>query len=745
MPRNTGPADRMILAVALVILAAVSAMGAFSLVAAERIDASAGRRWTDLVGESLQRRASDLQRDLASFAHWDESVLRTAFFLDAPWVHRNFGKWLHDTRHHDRAYIVMGDRVTYAAIDGEMVAARTAPFAAAAIMPIVRGVESAYASEAAQAAAQESRSGEETRPNIAPVFRAGYATVDGVPALVGAISITPDLGRVVSPTRTPPIAVTVEFLDGDFLRDLIAELHLGDPAVSHERPGEDRLAVPIPFSDPAERPAWLSWLPEKAGATLLRALLPSLIGTAVLLLAASVIVLWFARRATADLAESEALASRLAFVDPLSGLANRAMFLRTLAARLPRTGGTSRLAVLFVDLDGFKDINDTLGHQFGDLLLSEVGSRLQHLASVDGLAARFGGDEFVLLLPIGPDKAELEQLCTNILEVLRQPFSIGAHTIVIGGSVGAVVAPDHSSSADELIRLADIAVYRAKAEGRATFRVFEPSMEAELRRRREVELELASALDRGEITAYFQPQMAIDGEMVIGCEALARWQHPRRGMIPPWEFISIAEQSGLITRLDMYVLRQACLAARDWGGIKLGVNLSAVDFLSHDLVRNIAAILEETGFEPSRLEVEITETLLVGNQPEAFTILSALREMNVRIALDDFGSGYSSLGYIRRFRIDSLKIDRSFIQNIGVTDDAPAIIDCVVRLARALGVTVTAEGVETRAQLRYLASVGCHHAQGYLFGTPMRREDFEQYLSQRLPRREYGEFRAASK
>lgn len=718
--------DRMILAVALVIAAAIASMIAFSLLAAERVDQAARDRWNVLILESLSRRAGDLQRDLASFAHWDESVLRTAYFLDVNWVHENFGRWLHDTQGHDRSYVVLESGLGYAAINGSLMPTDIAPFDADAMLPLVRGVEAAFKEQVAQAALT-TRQNERPR-ELPPVFRAGYMRVEGRPALVGAISITPDYGRVVSPTRVPPIAVTVVFLDAGFLGDLIAELHVVAPTITNAPPEESRQSVLIPFHDGTIAPAWLSWIPENPGASLLRALLPALMGTAILLLAAAIIILWYARRATHELAKSEALASRLAYVDSLCGLANRAMLMRTLRDRLVRVSPGARLAVFFLDLDGFKDINDTLGHHVGDMLLAEIGARLGALKLRSLLASRFGGDEFVLLATVGDDDQEIETIGAQVLDTVRRPARIAGQMLALSGSIGATVAPDHGTEASELIRLADIAVYRAKSEGRGCFRLFTPRMEREVVRRRDLEIELRRALAEGELAVYYQPQFSVDGETVIGFEALVRWLHPVQGLISPGEFIPVAEQSGLVTELDMWVLRRVCEQTRGWGDTKVAVNLSPVDFRSRDLAETVRSILRETDFPPERVEIEITENLLFGNQPEAFAALAALRNLGIRIALDDFGSGYSSLGYIRRFRVDTIKIDRSFIQNIGHTEDAAAIIDCVVRLARALAITVTAEGVETREQLRYLQSVGCHHVQGFLLSAPVPLASVGRFL-----------------
>ena len=741
IPIDSGPrfatakaSDRTILAVALVVCAAIVAMGAFALLAAERVDAAARQRWDELVAHALESRTSLLQRDLASFAHWDESVLRTAYFLDVDWVHRNFGKWLRDHEGHDRSYIVLGTSVAYAAVEGRQVpaeqapdqpvAGERAPFDARAILPFVLDVQKAFAE-------QPSHAGTAAGLGVPSVFRAGYVRVEGRPALVGAISVTPDYGRVIPPEQPPPVAVTVLFIDQPFLDDLARDLRIADPAVSTVPPEAGRQGVAIPFGGREEQPAWLVWTPNNPGTALLRALLPALIAATTLLLAAAVIVLWHARRAVRNLAASEAYASRLAYVDPLCGLANRAMLMRVLGGRLAgikADGG--RLAVYFLDLDGFKDINDTLGHHVGDMLLSAIGTRLKELPTPGVLASRFGGDEFVILAPVGEAPGEVEAIGATILESVRRPTSIGGHSLVVSGSIGATLAPTDSTEGSELIRLADIAVYRAKADGRGTMRRFEPRMEREVRQKRDIELDLRRALKENELTLFYQPQFASDGRTVVGFEALVRWLHPLHGAISPADFIPIAEQSDLITELDLWAVRRACEQAKDWGAARVGVNLSPVDFRRPDLAGAIGRILQEIGFPPERLEIEITENLLFGNQPEAFAALAAFRSMGMRIALDDFGSGYSSLGYLRRFRVDTIKIDRSFVQNIGRTDDAPAIIDCVVRLARALAISVTAEGVETREQLRYLQSVGCHQLQGFLLARPMPVASLGGHLDQ---------------
>lgn len=735
IPLDSGAAsakasDRTFIAVALVVCAAVVAMGAFALLAAERVDSATRARWGSLVAHTLERKTADLQRELRTFAHWDESVLRTAYYLDADWVHRNFGQWLYQSEHHSRSYVLIDDAVAYASIDGEFSSTPDPPFDRAALMPYVEAVRGAVAIRSGDASHEREGLG-------VPTFRSGFTRVEGRPAIVGAVNITPDYGRVMPPDHTPPVALSVMFLDAPFLKRISDELRLDQPRVSDTPPQKGWQGVSVPF-DGNTKPAWLVWLPDNPGTALLEALLPALAAVTLLLLSGAAVVLWHARSATRSLAESEAYASRLAYLDPLCGLANRTMLMRVLGERLKLVTPQNRLAVFFLDLDGFKDINDTLGHHVGDLLLSDMSDRLKVLPVAGLMASRFGGDEFVLLAPVSEEPGAVAGIGALILEAVRKPISVGGHALTISGSIGATVAPTDSMDASELIRLADIAVYRAKAEGRGILRQFEPGMEQDVRRRRDIATDLQRALRDNEMTMFYQPQFAADGRTVVGFEALIRWIHPSRGLVSPGEFIPIAEQSDLITELDMWALRRACQEARDWAPATLAVNLSPIDFRMKDLVGTIARILAETGFPAQRLEIEITENVLLGSQPEAYAALSELRDMGVRIALDDFGSGYSSLGYLRRFRVDTVKIDRSFVQNIGLTDDAAAIIDCVVRLARAMAITVTAEGVETRDQLRYLKSVGCHQIQGYLLATSVPAPGIERYLGhlQRMPERD---------
>jgi predicted signal transduction protein with EAL and GGDEF domain len=323
---------------------------------------------------------------------------------------------------------------------------------------------------------------------------------------------------------------------------------------------------------------------------------------------------------------------------------------------------------------------------------------------------------------------EIGVISRHVLESLRQQTPAGDHLLAVTASVGVAIAPDHGDDPGTLLRRADIALYRARIEGRGTLRMFDPGYEDALHKRGKMERELAGALASEEFFVLFQPQLSADGERIVGVEALVRWNHPDRGIVTPTEFIPIAEHSGLIVRLDEWVLRRACEQGTKWPEISLAVNLSPSNFHHSDMVIRLRRILSETDFDPRRLEIEITENMLLNATPEVLGQLAEMRRMGIRIVLDDFGTGYSSLGYLRHFPVDKIKIDKSFVHNLGITEEAAAIIECVARLGRALSLTITAEGVETGEQHRFVRAAGCHQLQGFLFSKAVSPEKISGML-----------------
>ena len=431
-----------------------------------------------------------------------------------------------------------------------------------------------------------------------------------------------------------------------------------------------------------------------------------------------------ARRARDELA-------RLANVDALTGLANRYRFGRELS-RLHEVdaGQAPTCALLFLDLDNFKNINDSLGHAVGDQLLRCVGDRLRGMVREGTVLARLGGDEFALLLWSHTDPLAVDTLCRHILEMLSEPYQLEDVRVEVRASIGIALAPRDGSDPESLLKCADLALYAAKAGGRNTYRFFDSAMAENARARVRLQHELGVALANEQFAVHYQPQYHLGTRQVIGFEALVRWQHSERGLIGPGEFIPVAEETGQIVPLGTWVLRQACRDAVHWPGhLRVSVNLSAVQFRSSSVVDVVDMALADSGLPPERLELEVTESALIEDHEGAQATLMALRSRGIRVALDDFGTGYSSLAYLRRFPMDKLKIDGMFVRSLDSDQDAQAVVTAIIRLAKALRLDTTAEGVETQEQMVMLRALGCDDVQGYLVSRPIPAAQVAPYLA----------------
>ncbi|WP_244413913.1 putative bifunctional diguanylate cyclase/phosphodiesterase [Methylorubrum extorquens] len=410
--------------------------------------------------------------------------------------------------------------------------------------------------------------------------------------------------------------------------------------------------------------------------------------------------------------------AHLAHHDALTGLPNRTFLSESLHQSL-RDPDRVCLAVLSLDLDGFKAVNDRYGHPGGDALLVCVAERLQTKVSGGDIVARFGGDEFVVLNVAFTSPSEVEDLAHRLIESLSTPIPLDNESVTIGVSIGIAFAPTDGRTAEELLKNADAALYRAKTAGRGTFRFFEPEMDRKLQARQRLVQDLRNALTRDELRLDYQPFVRSETGVISGCEALLRWRHPERGMISPAEFIPLAEESGLIVPIGMWVIQQACREAASWPSThRISVNVSPVQFRSRDLPQVILAALTSSGLAPARLEVEVTEAVLIDDADTALDILRQIRSLGVRVALDDFGTGYSSLSYLRRFPFDKIKIDRSFVRELDTRHDSQVIVQAIHDMAQGLGMTVTAEGVETEDQAKRLRQTGCEELQGFLYSRP---------------------------
>ncbi len=433
----------------------------------------------------------------------------------------------------------------------------------------------------------------------------------------------------------------------------------------------------------------------------------------------------------ADREELQARSQYLAYHDSLTGLGNRLLFKEQLDEALRDVSVTPHpLAVLFLDLDGFKAVNDTLGHSVGDLLLKSIAVKLRDLLPSTDRIARLGGDEFAILQMSSPQPTSSTSLAERIIEIVAEPHNIDGHDVTVGASVGIAIARPGEMSTENLLKSADLAMYSAKSEGRGTYRIFDPQMDAIVQTRRSLERDMRTSLALGGFELYYQPLVNLQTKRVTAFEALMRWNHKDRGAVPPSEFIPVAEDMGLIIQLGEWALRCACIEAAEWpDDIRVCVNLSPLQFSKGNLVSTVVSALASSGLSASRLELEITESVLLEKSERNISILNQMRELGVRISMDDFGTGYSSIGYLRSFPFDKIKIDQSFVRDLLIDEGSLAIVRAIAGLGVSFGMTTTAEGVETEEQMRCLNLEGCVEVQGYFYSKPVPTSEIARVLA----------------
>ena len=546
---------------------------------------------------------------------------------------------------------------------------------------------------------------------------------DGRPMLLTVAAIVPDRDYALL-TAEPRYLVTIRVIDATVLRALGADLLLADFRFVRSVPPGTSLNVLPRYSADGSRVGYFVWTPQLPGPTIWRGTAP-LLATWIFLflavLAGGVKIVRRMRETTQHLQLSEAQAQHNALHDPMSGLANRLHFAERLreelacAIRQRAQGGQGDVFVAYIDLDAFKTVNDTMGHHVGDELVTQVARRLRDGLLQTDLIARFGGDEFVVLRRTTGGLGAANALGRQVVGLMAEPFIISGHSLGVTCSCGISWGPGQTEDAAELLRRADIALYRAKQGGRARYRCYTNGMDATERLARELELELRRAIANDELQAHFQPIVDLSTWQIEGFEALLRWPHPERGDIGPGVFVPIAEQSGLMVPLGTWMLRRVFTQCRDWPASDISINLSPIQIMAQGFVETIQALVEETGISPRRVILEVTEGVMLDRSEHVAQSLRTLQGMGFRIALDDFGIGYSSLSYLRSFQFDRIKIDRSFVQNIETDHDAQSILGAIVALGQTLRMKVVAEGVETELQRRLVHAAGCELVQGHLF------------------------------
>jgi diguanylate cyclase (GGDEF)-like protein len=682
-------------------------------------DEAAIRRQTHLLELAVRQGIADVRKDQEASTNWDDAVVRVRQRpLDMEWLDTNLGVWFNTYYGHDETYVLDGDdRAVYAMEAGKRADPRAFSAVSAHALPLVAQLRGLLREEYVP----PESSGELTAGVV------DIAVVRGRPAILSLKPIVSETGNIAQAPGSHSVHISLRYLDGSFLADISRSFEIEGAAFAWEKTGAT--SIPIRSRNRATV-GYVNWRPFRPGEAVAKRMIPVLLLALALIGIGLSLLLHRNLRSRLALEASRAQAQHLAFHDPLTSLPNRALFDDRLNQALAATRRQGSAAVALMDLDRFKHVNDTLGHLAGDALIREFGKRLGALVREMDTIARIGGDEFALLLPGSPSKADVERLCERILTAVREPFNVLGSEARVGVSVGVVFVPEDGSERTDVLRKADIALYRAKEEGRDRFVLFEPHMDETVRLRATIEEDLRRALASGtELAVHYQPQMSASGLEIVGVEALVRWEHPTRGPIAPDQFIPIAESTGLICDLGDWVMRQACVAAHRWPALMVAVNVSPVQFRSRDFLDRQLAIVEEAGITPDRIQLEVTEGVLLDSDAIVGDALQKLRAAGFTIALDDFGTGYSSLSYLGKFDVDKIKIDRSFIRALGETVDSTAIVTAVLALGKGLGLSVTAEGVETAGQRKFLEAAGCNEMQGFLFSPALPFAELEARLS----------------
>jgi len=707
------------------------------LTSAQRADEVAFNSEQQLIRQSVADHGQHALRLVESIAATPRATVKIRDSYDPQWADQRIGQWLAKFNFDVVAIVDADDRVEYAhssaAADAAASDLATSNLAtsdlatdlAAELAPSVEFLHGRLSAMPAHAVSLLDGQ-DPANPGRSTVAVQNFL---GKPALVAAVAIGSD-ADLPHGNDHAPIVLAVKYIGTRLLDKIGGHLQLTHLRMidTPAQAGNDRA---IAFADAqGDVVARFAWKPTRPGGAIVASVVPFI---AVALAGFALLVglgIRYMRRSAAELAAGEQQLRHLALHDPVCGLPNRIYF----GERLEQTivdvrGGGLSAAVFYIDLDHFKDVNDTLGHHIGDELILNVTQRLSRVMRGDDLVARLGGDEFAIITTCASDSYSLQAIAGRIISAVCAPYAISGHNIIIGASIGIAVIDRRVGDATDILRYADMALYRAKNEGRNRACIYDAAMDADLSNRKLLEGDLLQAIKNDGLRAAYQPIVNVSGDTVVGVEALARWTHPTHGEIPPSRFIPIAEHSGLIIELGEWMLRRACLDGRNWPGLTIAVNVSPLQFRRSDFVELVERILTETDFDANRLELELTESTLLGNLETAELSMLRLKAIGVRFALDDFGTGYSSLLYLRRFPFDKLKIDSSFVRSIEKAPDAAAIVHAVVSLGRGLGMKVTAEGVETAEQHLFLRAAGVHSMQGFRFGKPGPANEIDHRLA----------------
>jgi diguanylate cyclase (GGDEF)-like protein len=702
-------------------------------IGAREIDGIALSRQRDTIEHALQQRGLSLARELRVQTVWNEGYEK-ARASDTAWLHQFYGVYLSELLGYDRVYVISGDdKPVYGYVPADAKTSHSFAEIAPNAMDLVRALRQPDAMPAGyDVVTTDFGLGNGRRGQDRGVT--DVRSIGGQPAIVVVTTIVPDHAPPEPIASKPPIMVAVQYIDQDYIKRIGHNFGFRDLRWLNGKapPSNDTELVKALDGSTVGTLAWHS---NRPGIEFIRRVAPGL-GLALLLLTALtyLLILWGNRQAK-RLVQSEEHATIAARTDPLTQLPNRVALHEMLGEMLSeaKANGTT-LGVLLVDIDQLKEINDAFGHSVGDIVLVTTARRLRAFGAPNAFVARPDGDSFVMAVPgLQPDTAN--ELATDIVTAVAEPVDLpGGTHVFVTASIGYAVSPRDGDTNDELLRRVELAVDRAKADGAEHAVAFDPLMDQEVSYRRTLENALRTAVADGTIDVAYQPLMDPSGSTVLGVEALARWTDKELGTISPEIFIPLAEETGLIQSIGELVLRRAVEDGKAWPGVNVAVNVSASQIHHGDVVDVVRDVLRDSRFPAERLEIEITESVLLADEKRANEQMRGLQALGVKLALDDFGTGYSSLQYLRRFGFDKLKIDRSFIDGAGAPQDSSVILASIIRLGQDLNLTITAEGVETEEQHRWLQASGCHQLQGYLFSRPLTAEQMTKFVAARSPK-----------
>ncbi|POF31680.1 bifunctional diguanylate cyclase/phosphodiesterase [Roseibium marinum] len=731
--KNSGGQIASAIIVPMVVIVLISVIGIFGVMhwSARLSDRNAEQSQHTLIAGAMQLSQNYLVKQQTGVVIWEEAYhVVNQPDPDASWIYNNMTHWLYQNHGFSKSILFNRAFAVQNVYAHDLTKMWMTPDLIEDLRPAIAKVRARYIVSMKKTPSGLYRFAPEYSETRRSIAETGVTSINGRPHLFTASAVVPQILSISKTRRPPATLVSLVPLDGEKLDDIAEMSRLDGFALAGSQTGRNGAGRYLLHSPRGRNVGVLGWNTNLPGSQMLDRITPFLALAAFMIAAVVIAVIVFTRLMTKRLARSEAMAVHAARHDALSGLPNRSRFHALLKGILEKGfGKNTKAAVVYIDLDHFKDINDTLGHSAGDQVIVAVAQRLKRVIPDASIVSRISGDEFAMVIRNCEDDEWLEYILDQVQDEIGRPVMIGSRELFVSLSMGVAVAPRDGNDPDELLRKADIALYDAKANGRNRRSFFEANMEHQVQSRDRLSRDLRLALKNDELDLAYQPQSDTGGRRIVSVEALARWTKADGTIVSPAQFIPVAEETGLINELGIWVLNKACAKAHDWPGVIVAVNVSPNQFKHPRFVEKVMAILAANNLPPQRLEIEVTESVFAGRNDSVLKALRRLKNLGVKVALDDFGSGYSSLSYLRRFPFDTLKIDRDFLSGMNGNPEAEAILVSIIQLGKALGMTIVAEGIETLEQLRFLQAHDCHRMQGFYISRPRSESDLATFLA----------------